>query len=128
MKRTSSLNKISRYVSEDQQFWQIHLSAFASSGVSRRAYCRKHGVNYDRFTYWKNRIEICPDNDKPTQASKKCSAPSPSALLPVQLKSAIQPSLPQDDMAILGSLHLKNGSVLRIHDAHAFNIILERFV
>lgn len=127
MKKAPSPHKIPRYVSEDQQFWQAHLSAFTVSGVNRRAYCRKHAVNYDRFTYWKNRLETCADKDTPTQASTKRSAPSLSALLPVQLKPAIQPSLPQDGAAILGSLLLKNGSVLRIHDAHALTILLERF-
>ncbi len=129
MKKAAALHKISRYASEDQQFWQTHLSAFAVSGVSRRAYCRQHDLNYDRFSYWKKRVEVYTDNDQPILASTKHSArSSSSALLPVQLTPVIQPRLPQDHMAILGSFQLKNGSVLRIHDVQAFNIILERFL
>ncbi len=44
MKKTSSLQKISRYASEDQQFYQAYLSAFVASSICRRANCRKHAT------------------------------------------------------------------------------------
>jgi hypothetical protein len=127
MKKASSSNKISRYLAEDRQFWQTHLSASIASGMTRRAYCQKHSINYARFGYWKNRLENSTNQDKPTQPNAMRPNASSSVLLPVQIKSAVQPGLPQGDVAILGSLSLKNGSVLQIHDVRLLHIILERF-
>ena len=34
------------------RFWQAHVRALATSGLSRRAYCRRHQLSYHALTYW----------------------------------------------------------------------------
>ena len=36
--------------------WQLHVQAMKESGLSRAAYCRKHGLSYDAFTYWCHKL------------------------------------------------------------------------
>ncbi len=35
------------------QFWQVHIKQWSESGLTQNAYCRKHGLRPNRFTYWK---------------------------------------------------------------------------
>lgn len=37
-------------------FWQGHLDAWRGSGVSVRAYCRKHGLGEPSFYSWRRRL------------------------------------------------------------------------
>ena len=40
-------------VSESRvRFWQAHVRALATSGLSRRAYCCRHQLSYHALTYW----------------------------------------------------------------------------
>jgi hypothetical protein len=36
--------------------WEHHLEQWQQSGLSQRAYCRKHQLNPHRFYYWRRRI------------------------------------------------------------------------
>lgn len=34
------------------RFWQVHVQALGTSGLSRRKYCRRHHLSYYALTYW----------------------------------------------------------------------------
>ena len=36
--------------------WSEHVDAAASSGLSKAAYCRQHGLNYKTFLRWIDRL------------------------------------------------------------------------
>ncbi|WP_299947105.1 hypothetical protein [uncultured Microbulbifer sp.] len=36
----------------NQQQWQSHVRAYEKSSQSKRAYTRKHNLNYSQFLYW----------------------------------------------------------------------------
>ena len=92
---------------ENEAFWRQHLNLQKSSGLSRTAYCRQHGLNYDRFGYWIN----------------KWNHGYSDKLLPVKFKTEINPI----SEVILCTLDLKNGRCLKIHDIQALAIILEKY-
>ncbi len=38
------------------RFWQHHLNAWQTSGLTQRAYAREHNLPVARFTYWKGKF------------------------------------------------------------------------
>ena len=38
------------------EHWRQHVEAFRSSGLSRKAYCRKHQLNIHSLDYWRKRL------------------------------------------------------------------------
>ena len=36
--------------------WSRHLRDWQNSTLSQSAYCREHGLNYHRFTYWRRKL------------------------------------------------------------------------
>lgn len=108
----------SRYVEEDESYWQEHLTAFMASDLTRTSYCKEFGINYHRFGYWKNRLL-----DKSITSSERIT--KPSKLVPITLKAENGVS---DKSKSLCSLHLKNGSVLQIHDERALSLLLAKVV
>ena len=38
------------------RFWQEHMVAWESSGLSQPAYCKKKGIHYNSFVYQRGRI------------------------------------------------------------------------
>lgn len=42
------------------RFWQTHVKALATSGFSRREYCRRHNLSYHTLTYWVRKQRITP--------------------------------------------------------------------
>lgn len=43
-----------------RRFWQTHVKALATSGFSRREYCRRHNLSYHALTYWVRKQRITP--------------------------------------------------------------------
>jgi transposase-like protein len=39
-----------------QIFWKKHLEAQPASGMSIKAYCREHGLNFSSWCYWRKRF------------------------------------------------------------------------
>jgi transposase-like protein len=39
-----------------RSFWEHHLERWQQSGLSQRAYCRKHQLKPHQFYYWRRRI------------------------------------------------------------------------
>lgn len=42
---------------QKRQFWKTHVEQWQLSGLSQRAYCRKHGLKTNHFYYWRRRIQ-----------------------------------------------------------------------
>ena len=94
-------------VVENEAFWQNHYKLQKASNLSRVDYCKQHDLNYDRFSYWVS----------------KWNSSHGKKLISVKLKSTTY--LPEQP--ILCTLDLKNGKSLKIHNAQALAIILERY-
>lgn len=41
-----------------RRFWQTHVKSLATSGFSRREYCRRHNLSYHTLTYWVRKQQI----------------------------------------------------------------------
>ena len=41
--------------------WQCHISAWESSGISQREYCRQHSLALSTFGYWKRKLRLSND-------------------------------------------------------------------
>ncbi|HHD63892.1 MAG TPA: hypothetical protein ENK96_05930 [Desulfobulbaceae bacterium] len=39
-----------------QVFWKAHISAMDRSGLSLAEYCRRHGLSYNAFRYWRRKL------------------------------------------------------------------------
>lgn len=42
---------------KDHALWQRHVQTFSGSGLSRAAYCRKHGLSYSQMVHWQRRLQ-----------------------------------------------------------------------
>lgn len=43
-----------------EQFWRETIAAFAASGLSVRAFCRRHGLHEKRFYTWRRNLGLSP--------------------------------------------------------------------
>jgi hypothetical protein len=111
---------VSRYVNEDESFWQNHLFEFRKSKLTRKQYCRQNGVDYYRFTYWMKKL-IIQQLQVPSDQEEVLEKPQ---LLSIELKSEYKKS----EVAAPFSLNFKNGCVLQIHNEQALSIILEKMI
>lgn len=41
---------------KSREFWGRHVAALATSGLTRAAYCRRHGLNYGTMCLWWRRL------------------------------------------------------------------------
>jgi len=55
-------------------FWLKHVKAFDVGELSMERYCHKHGLVYQQFWYWRNKL-----GNSPKKANK------PSCLVPIKL-------------------------------------------
>ncbi len=39
-----------------QAFWKAHIDALERSGLSVAEYCRRHGLSYHAFRYWRRKL------------------------------------------------------------------------
>ena len=102
-------NKSQPKLKQNEDFWKRHYEQQKSSGITRVNYCHQHNLNYDRFGYWISRW-----NKFRREGSE---------LVSVKLKSTTE----QPHQSVLCTIDLKNGSSLKIHDAQALSVILEKF-
>ena len=40
----------------NHSFWKAHISAVDRSGLSLAEYCRRHGLSYHAFRYWRRKL------------------------------------------------------------------------
>jgi len=91
---------------EDREFWTHHFKQFALLDIARKAYCRAHGLNYDRFQYWFHKL------NKPSHKIRP---------IPVTVSPAETPTM-------LCSLQLGKDKRLLIYDRHLLTDILARLL
>lgn len=108
MKSAKVKSRIPKQAVEGKKFWQKHIAAHATSGVSKSAYCQLNQVDYARFVYW---------------SRKEAAISSSSPLIAVKLQPTADEAR---NNALLCTLVLKNGDHLHIHDAQVLPIILGR--
>jgi hypothetical protein len=60
------------------QFWQDHITAWQSSGLSQAAYCKQHEIKFHNFAYWRNRLSLAKT---PSAKLMKLGAMSNSTIL-----------------------------------------------
>jgi len=109
----------SQHMQENENLWKKHVSDFIRSGLTKKAFCKKHEVNYGRFFYWIRKLSLLP---LPTPAHKK-KKEDKAQFMPVKLKS----QLPEQIKAtLLCTLSLKNGCALQIHDEQSLSLILRK--
>ena len=68
--------------SDNQRYWQHHITSWQTSSLSQAAYCEQAGIDYKRFVYW--RCKFRPTSQTGKQSNKK--------LLPVKISTATSPS------------------------------------
>jgi hypothetical protein len=90
-----------------EQFWRAQSQSQKESGLSRRAYCREHQLNYEHFNYWERKFH------------KQTIAP---ALLPVKIASLSKTD--SQGVETLCTLAFKNGHELKIHDKGVLPLLL----
>lgn len=42
---------------ERRQFWQGHIAGWENSGLKQVEYCRRHGLKWSSFHYWRKRLK-----------------------------------------------------------------------
>lgn len=122
MSESKSRKQVVRYVEEDELFWRNHLLCLERSGLTRANYCRKKGVNYDRFRYWKKVLMSKPGG---VDAHPKLLLNAKPKLLPITLKSD---ELKSPGLLGLCRLELSNGNCLHLHDRGLVEQLLSRLV
>ena len=95
-------------VIEKEPFWKEHIRRQKESKLSKMAYCRKHQLNYDHFSYWERKTR-----DR-TQSAE---------LLPVTLRELSKISDKQQTETLC-TLAFKNGHELKIHDKGMLAMLL----
>ena len=84
---------------DQQQFWQMALETFKSSGLSVRQFCTKEGLSEPSFYSWRKKLA---GDDSEQEDQRK---PEPSAFIEV--------AMPQNTPAAI-ELLLTSGNTLRI--------------
>ncbi|PCJ29307.1 MAG: hypothetical protein COA99_19600 [Moraxellaceae bacterium] len=89
----------------DKRQWQAHVSKHSTSGLSKSAYAKQHGLVYCNFIYW----------------TKKLAQQSPDAFVVVNVTSSNTVKLKTESKSvietaeILGVLEFPNDTRLVIH-------------
>ena len=94
---------------EDDLFWQNHEQQLAESRLSRRAYCQKHGVNYDRFQYHRKKLA--------TRQTERC--------IPIKMKERQKKEKSQSCLCVI---ELKKGDRIVIYDTKVLSELFERIM
>ena len=68
---------------ERKQFWADAITAFATSGLSVREFCRQHGLHEKRFYTWRKHLGLSPVT-RPIPATSATTPPVPG-FMPVRL-------------------------------------------
>lgn len=82
-----------------REVWVRRMSAWARSGLSRRAWCGKHGLNVHTFDYWRRRLRAEPKPSGRRRGSGRdlvpiMVAPALAAAVELRLSGGLQLSIP----------------------------------
>ena len=95
------MSKEQKTGTDQQQFWQMVLETFQSSGLSVRKFCKQEGLSEPSFYTWRKKIT---KSDEPKKGKQKDTNPS----------AFIKVSMPRNRSVAL-ELILTSGNTLRIH-------------
>lgn len=91
----------------NKEQWQPHVDAFQTSGMSKLAYAKSHGLVYSQFLYWSNKL-----------SSSDCA--DISDFVAVKVK----PDFPQSATSqALGTLEFPNGTKLVIQSPELLSLL-----
>jgi hypothetical protein len=99
VKLEPNMSKIEKFDTDQQQFWQMVLETFKSSGLSIRQFCQQEGLPEASFYSWRKKLTKTLTSDSDKEAIKP--------------KPFIQVSLPKAKSGGL-ELVLVSGQTLRI--------------
>jgi hypothetical protein len=108
------MSKDQKTDADQQQFWQMALETFKSSGLSVRQFCKQEGLTEPAFYTWRKKLDG-GGNDEKNQDKPKLSEPE-----------FIEVAIPQNNSAAV-ELLLASGNTLRIPggvDAATLNTVL----
>ena len=94
------MSNVQKSDSEQQQFWQMVMETFKSSGLSVRNFCKQEGLSEPAFYSWRKKLT---KNDEPAENEQKDADSS----------AFIEVSMPKNNPATL-ELVLSSGNTLRI--------------
>jgi len=80
------LTKRQQDLAEKEAFWRPHLSAWQSSDVSVKTYCKTHGLKHHQFKYWQ--YKLASDTKR-----GHCETSLENAEF-IEVKSFVSPALP----------------------------------
>ena len=98
---------------DQQQFWQMVIETWRSSGLGVRQFCRQEGLSEPAFYSWRRRLS----GDDSQRSRQEGSSPSPF----------VQVSIPQNSFVL--ELVLSSGNTLRINsvaDNKTIILLLQR--
>lgn len=93
------MGKTKESANDQQQFWQMVMDTFKSSGLSVRSFCKQEGLSEPAFYSWRRKLS---DSNSKQSVQEEIK---PSAFLEV--------SIPQNSSIL--ELLLSSGNTLRIH-------------
>jgi hypothetical protein len=90
-------------MSDLKQEWTDKIAAWRSSSLSMAAWCRQHDESYDRFIYWRRRLE--PKSRQEGRFVELSLRPAGLSLicngLTLQLERGFDPELLRDVLSVL---------------------------
>lgn len=89
-------------------YWRQQMTAWRSSGQTRKSFCEKEGLNYHRFGYWLRKLQ---------GLNKASEHQQLSGFVPVSLSQQLQ----SNDL----SLVLPSGLVLQGIDNHNLPVVFQ---
>ena len=54
--QVKTVTRPSRQGSEKRRYWQSHIERWRVSGMTQKDYCRKNGLKWSTFHYWRKRL------------------------------------------------------------------------
>ena len=94
------MNKSQKSNTDQQQFWQMVLETFKSSGLSVRQFCKREGLSEPAFYSWRKKLT---KSDESAEGKQKDTNPS----------AFIEVAMLKNDSVVL-ELLLSSGNTLRI--------------
>ena len=87
-------------IASKRAFWQQHLTDWAQSGQTQRAYCDQHGLKLANFSYWRKHQGTAKTSSKlialsaaPSSASVQLTVSGLQMTVPVAVLEQVLPVL-----------------------------------
>lgn len=88
-----------------QSFWESHINAWQSSGLSKARYCREHDLSYQQFIYWAPKsgqlVKAQASKLLPVTITQQTAAPELQIRLP---NGAVISGISEESVALVSAL------------------------